>query len=363
MQLLSITYEKADYCIDEYDDMSLWLIGLLTLILSYAGVWMIRRWATQRQIMDVPNERSSHEQPTPIGGGLAIVVLTAVIWLLSISLLQTDSWLRMVLPVIGACLIAAVGWLDDMQPLSSRVRFGAHSLAAVLAIVAFGAWQQITIPIVGSFHIGWLGYGITFLWIVGLTNAYNFMDGIDGIAGGQGVVAGVAWLIVGQLTGSELVSVLGIGVAAANLGFLGLNWPPARIFMGDVGSGFLGYLFALMPMMILTSNYPSMIPGALIIWPFIFDTGFTFCRRLIRRENVFAAHRSHLYQQLVISGYHHQFVTILYLCLAFVGVIFAIGWVMAINLLIWGTFIFIPLLCLGLYLFVVGQEKRTLIHD
>lgn len=343
--------------------MSLGLVGLVTCVLSYAGVWLIRRWSIRRQILAIPNERSSHEIPTPVGGGLAIVVITAVIWLSSLWLLQTDSWLRMVFPVLGATLIAAVGWLDDMQPVSSRVRFGIHSLAALFAIFAYGAWQQVAIPFVGSFSIGWLGYGITFLWIVGLTNAYNFMDGIDGLAGGQGVVAGIGWLILGQMTGSELVSFLGIGVAAANLGFLGFNWPPARIFMGDVGSGFLGYLFAVLPMMILASDVPSLIPGGLLLWPFIFDTGFTFCRRLMRRENVFAAHRSHLYQRLIICGYSHQFVALLYIGLAAIGLFFAVGWVWQIKAVVLGTILCIPVLCFGLYFFVIRQEKHHVVLD
>ncbi|MBE2225459.1 MAG: glycosyltransferase family 4 protein [Anaerolineae bacterium] len=339
------------------------LIGAVTAVSSYVGVWLIRQWAIRRQILDVPNERSSHEQPTPIGGGLAIVVITAVIWLAASWYLQIDSWLQIILPLLGACMIAAVGWVDDMQPLSSKIRFGVHILAAVFAIVSFGAWDQIAIPFGGTVSLSWLGYIVTFFWLVGLTNAYNFMDGIDGLAGGQGVVAGLGWLILGQLIGNDLVSVLGLGLAAANLGFLGHNWPPARIFMGDVGSGYLGYLFALLPMMVLNDAYPSLIPGALCLWPFIFDTGFTFCRRLIKRENVFAAHRSHLYQRLVINGYSHRFVTLLYIGLALIGVILGIGWVLEIQGIVWITFLVMPLLCLGLYFFVVGQEKRLLNHD
>ena len=201
--------------------------GLAAFLLSYIGVAALKRWAERRQVLDIPNERSSHTRPTPRGGGLAIVLVVLVGWLVVLSL-HPGTWVRAdLLYLIGAALIAAVSWLDDLRTLSNRLRFGAHMLGAVLAIWAFGYWTNITLPIIGSLHLGLLGLIITFVWIVGLTNAYNFMDGIDGIAGGQAVVAGLGWVALGYLTDQPLIGLMGILLAASSLGFLGHNWPPS----------------------------------------------------------------------------------------------------------------------------------------
>lgn len=332
-------------------------LSLLAFTLSYLGVIGLRRWAESRQILDIPGERSSHTQPTPRGGGLAIVVVTLAGWLLYAWLGPAMFCLPLLASIAGAVLVAAVSWLDDLHTLPNRVRFAAHGVGAILVILGFGYWQTFSIPFFGPLYLGWLGIVITFLWIVGLTNAYNFMDGIDGIAGGQAVVAGLGWAVLGRLSEEPLISVLGLLLAASSLGFLRHNWPPARIFMGDVGSAFLGYTLAVLPMIAAERDSHLMLAGLLFVWPFVFDTAFTFLRRLFKGENVFAAHRSHLYQRLVIVGYSHRFVTLLYMGLALIGVILALarslkadGGAVAICLII-------PSLCLGLWLFVFREER------
>jgi UDP-N-acetylmuramyl pentapeptide phosphotransferase/UDP-N-acetylglucosamine-1-phosphate transferase len=161
---------------------------------------------------------------------------------------------------------------------------------------------------------------------VGLTNAYNFMDGIDGIAAGQGIVAAIGWGIIGLITGNPFLTALGFLLAASCLGFLCHNWPPARIFMGDVGSAFLGYTFAVLAVIASQSDPRLAFIGILFVWPFVFDAVFTFFRRLRKHENVFEAHRSHLYQRLVIAGYSHGVVSTLYIGLAGAGVVVGVWW-------------------------------------
>ncbi|MCX6038443.1 MAG: glycosyl transferase, partial [Chloroflexi bacterium] len=180
----------------------------------------------------------------------------------------------------------------------------------------------------GTINLGWLGLAITFLWIVGLINAYNFMDGIDGIAGGQAVVAGLGWIVLGWLGNQTLVVALGLLLAASSLGFLGYNWPPAKIFMGDVGSAFLGYTFAVLPVVAVQRDPRFALAGVLLVWPFVFDAAFTFLRRLLHRENVFTAHRSHLYQRLVATGFSHKTVASLYIGLAIMGLVCSVALVM-----------------------------------
>jgi UDP-N-acetylmuramyl pentapeptide phosphotransferase/UDP-N-acetylglucosamine-1-phosphate transferase len=159
----------------------------------------------------------------------------------------------------------------------------------------------------------------TFFWIVWLTNAFNFMDGIDGLAGMQAVAAGIGWLVVGKISGFESVSVLGGILAFSSLGFLLQNWHPAKVFMGDVGSAFLGFSFAVLPLIAEReaandNSTLSFLPliSVSVVWLFLFDTISTFSRRLLKGEKVWQAHREHIYQKLVISGYTHRFVSVLY---------------------------------------------------
>jgi UDP-N-acetylmuramyl pentapeptide phosphotransferase/UDP-N-acetylglucosamine-1-phosphate transferase len=164
-----------------------------------------------------------------------------------------------------------------------------------------------------------------------LLNAYNFMDGIDGIAGGQGAVAGVGWAITGWLAGIPAVLVLGMLLAGSCAGFLRHNWSPARIFMGDVGSTFLGFSFAALPLMAGRIDRSLMAVGILLLWPFLFDAVFTFLRRLLNREKVWKPHRSHLYQRLTGAGSSHSVISRLYIGLAGCGMLVAFWWVSVVR--------------------------------
>lgn len=329
---------------------------------AFLAVAGLRRWAGRR-LLDIPNERSSHIRPTPRGGGLAIVmVVLAGSWLiLPFVRSEVMAWQWLIF-TSGALLIAGVSWLDDLRSLSTRVRFAVHLVCALLACVAFGAWKDITLPGLGCFSLGWLGWPLTLVWIVGLTNAYNFMDGIDGIAGGQAVAAGLGWAVLGWIGDQPLVSAAGMLVAAASLGFLGHNWPPAKIFMGDVGSAFLGYTFAVLPVIAARNNPRFVLIGLLLVWPFVFDAAFTFLRRLRRRENVFAAHRSHLYQRLVISGLSHQMITLLYVGWAVIGAIMGVAYLM--NACHIGILILtgLTMLAFGLWAFTFWREHKRKIN-
>ena len=339
------------------------LLGVLTVILSYLGVAGLIQWAERRQILDIPNERSSHTRPTPRGGGLIIAIFSTIGLVLAWLVYPTLSPAALVAYLLGAWLIASVSWLDDLRSVPNPLRFAVHSLGAIFVILAFGYWRVISVPLTEPLKFGWLGLPITFVWIVGLTNAYNFMDGIDGIAGGQAVVAGVGWGALGWLTGQPLIGLMGVTLAAASLGFLGHNWPPARIFMGDVGSEFLGFTFAVLAVAASQRGPRLALVGILFVWPFVFDATFTFLRRLKNAENVFAAHRSHLYQRLVIAGYSHRFVTLLYMSLAAWGAILGLTWSRGIVGSETVIVVTIPLLCLGLWMFVNHQEHTHNDHS
>lgn len=331
-------------------------ISIYTLFIAYTGVGNLRQWAEQR-LLALPNERSSHSRPTPSGGGVAIVLST--LFGVTIFLVLTRQFsLTWGTFLFGAVLVACISWLDDLYTMPSAVRIAIHSASALCVVLGVGAVRQVTLPVIGDLYLGWLGYGLTFLWIIALINGYNFMDGLDGLAGTQAVIAGVTWTGLGYWADAPLIMALGLLLAASSLGFLPYNWPPARIFMGDVGSAFLGYTFAALAVLGAQHHGKLAFIGALVLWPFLFDTLFTLGRRWQRGENVFQAHRSHLYQRLVISGHSHRTVTLLYACFAAIGALAGIGWFWDLpgsaNAIVFG----LPTLAASLWVLVWYYETR-----
>ncbi len=294
------------------------LLGLTAFIPSYLGVGVIRKVALKRGVLDVPNERSSHKTPTPRGGGLAV----AVVLLVGSVAFATHS---VVFPldvlwayIAGAALVGGVSLADDMLGVQAGLRLCAHVAAAGVAIAGLGWFHAVSVPWLGNIEFGRLGIVLTLLWIVGVTNIYNFMDGIDGLAAGQAVVAGLFWLAASLDGNSPRIAVLSCMTVGASLGFLLHNLPPARIFLGDVGSTALGFTFAILPLLAgrETQRAGLWVFGALCIAPFAFDGTWTILRRIGRRENLFEPHRSHLYQRLVAGGSSHGRVTAIYAALA-----------------------------------------------
>lgn len=295
----------------------------IIFVLSYFGVGLFLRWSRKRQLLDIPNERSSHTAPTPRGGGVVIVLLglTSYVAYTGVSG-QPLVWGYLA----GAILIAVISWLDDVYSVSFVWRFLVHSLAAILVIWNTGYWQSLYVPVAGvTIDLGPLGAVLAFLWMVWLTNAYNFMDGIDGISGVQALTAGIGWLLLGYLIGFPILYFYGGVLAFSSLGFLLHNWSPAKIFLGDVGSAFLGFSFSAMPFLAGAEysgkSAPMPFIALFLVWFFVFDTVLTFLSRLVRRHKVWTPHREHLYQRLIISGLSHSTVSLLYGFLSFALVV------------------------------------------
>ena len=355
---------------------SIILTGLAAALVSWILVAVLIRWAPRMGLMDRPNARSSHTRATPRGGGLGFVLVVALAVggaLASAgfpgSILVGDGLRRpLVIYVAAALFIAAISLRDDFKSLSAGLRFGCQFAVAVAAVWGIGYFCLLTIPGAWTFDLGVGGAGLTVIWIVGLTNVYNFMDGIDGIAGVQGLIAGLVWAIAGAWVGAPVSSCLGMVLAGGCLGFLLHNWSPAKIFMGDVGSAFLGFSFAVLPLLFLneaktTSRLANagMIPGFVLgaMWPFVGDGFNTFLRRTARGEAVWKPHRSHLYQRLVQAGWTHARVSSLYALWAVIcgG---AAGWWLvggaAAAVLAW----IVSLSSLaGVFLLVKWQERKT----
>lgn len=336
------------------------LVAFIVLVaIAYFGVDLTRNWLLKRQVIDLPNERSSHSVPTPRGGGLVIVITTLIVALVSMFLAK--NWLQGIVFVLVGSGVAWIGWQDDVKSLSPKVRFLFQAIAATLTVVGLGYFEAITIPLLGELKLGIVGIPITILWIMGLINAYNFMDGIDGISGSVALTAALGWMLFLGVTGnfSSPVFWIALAIAATNLGFLGHNWPPARIFIGDVASTFLGYCFAVLPLLTVNQIEDSFLLGVIVMWAYILDTAITFLRRLIKGEQVFSAHRTHIYQRLVISGYQVSSITSLYLFFTSLGVILAYAWIQKLAFAPAAIIIGLPVLWILIIGFTKLRERNS----
>jgi len=220
---------------------------------------------------------------------------------------------------IGAVVIALLGWMDDRYELSSVLRFLVQTVIAIVVLLQIEWIDQLYLPPIGFVELGILGVLLSWLWIVGTINIYNFMDGVDGIASVQAIGASAGWMSFSAWYNLPELFALNLILLAAVSVFLIFNWSPARIFMGDIGSLFLGLTYAVMPFMathLTLAPQPGFIIwiAVLLLWPFLFDGVYTLICRAIRGENIFRAHRSHLYQRLNKAGWSHSRVSGLYLC-------------------------------------------------
>jgi UDP-N-acetylmuramyl pentapeptide phosphotransferase/UDP-N-acetylglucosamine-1-phosphate transferase len=296
------------------------LAACVAVAASAGLVAAVRSGAHRRRLLDHPNDRSLHVRPTPRGGGIGIA-LPVSLAMVSAGLLWPETRTAATCLAGVGLLMAAVGLIDDVRGLPAVGRLVAHVCAAGLVVAGIGAWPTLVWPGLLHVDLGWAAVPFTIVLVAGFTNAYNFMDGADGIAGTQGIVAGVGWCGAGLAIDDPLLAVAGAAVAASSLGFLFFNWPPASIFMGDVGSSFLGFSLAALAVHAAQRSPAAATAGMLFVWPFVFDTAFTLFRRAGRRENLLAAHRGHLYQRLVLTGVSHRTVTLLYGALAAIGVV------------------------------------------
>ena len=283
-----------------------WVVLAGVSVLSWAMTAWLRQYAIERGMVDVPNPRSSHRVATPRGGGGGIVLATS-------AGLAWWSWVTgsSALAVALSCglIVAAIGFVDDHRPVPALTRLIGHALAAIVAV--FGLSLDRFDPGTGSAALWIAGAAIAIIFVVWLINLTNFMDGIDGIAGVQTITVCAAGAALSQMLapGTGLwfePAVLG----AASIGFLIWNWPPARVFMGDVGSGFVGFMVA-----ILTLRAALVAPVLGWCWlilsgVFIVDATLTLARRTARGDRLFEAHRSHAYQHLALA-WGHRPVTLL----------------------------------------------------
>ena len=287
--------------------MSVWLA--LFFAVGAIGTWLARSYALQRNLIDHPGERRSHGTATPRGGGIAIV-LALLVATLALALRDPSRAAQLLGFATGLGLVAGIGWWDDHRPLPAWWRLGVHVLAAsILAIMVFSAYGETWLAITA------------FAAALVLTNVWNFMDGINGLASSQAALVAAAF--AAALSGSAW-GWLGWALVAACVGFLPFNFPRARIFLGDVGSGALG--FAIATLAVTAVGDGMAWPLALLpLGAFVIDAGLTLGRRLWRAECWWTAHAQHAYQGWARRVDSHVPVTLGYAAWTGLGVLLAAG--------------------------------------
>ncbi|KAA6177390.1 glycosyltransferase family 4 protein [Pseudomonas marginalis] len=274
--------------------MTYWYIFPLVALVSLLLTAVLRQYALRRSIIDIPNARSSHTVPTPRGGGVAIV-LTFAFSLFVLTLLQRVSMVESVALLGSGLLIAVIGFMDDHGHIAARWRLLGHFVAAAWALF----WMQglPSITVFGfSLSLGWFGHLLGALYLVWMLNLYNFMDGIDGIASLEAICACVGLSLIYFFSGHEALIWSPLLLAVAVVGFLYWNFPPARIFMGDAGSGFLGIVLGVFSIQAAWVGSEFFFAWLIMLGVFVVDATFTLVRRLARGDKVYEAHRSHAYQ-------------------------------------------------------------------
>jgi Fuc2NAc and GlcNAc transferase len=333
------------------------LIAVAVLAGSAVGTGLMRSYAVRREVLDLPNGRSSHDRAVPLGGGIALscaalaglaaaVVVNAVDWRLALAL------------GAGGLVLAIVGWLDDRHTLSPVLRAVVQTGVALVAVLLVGGLPSVDIGR-WTLYLGHAGIPLAVLGVVWVANLYNFMDGIDGIAGGQGAAAGLLGAALVWWLGAAHIAAAPLLLGAAALGFLVWNWAPARIFMGDAGSVTLGFGFAVTAIASENAGALPLLGWAALLGIFLVDATVTLLRRMARGEDWTAPHRLHAYQRLVQSGLSHSTVaggTMLYTIIA--AAAFWLTWSMS-----WGfEAVLLALTALPLGLYWIAERRLAMGH-
>ena len=324
---------------------------------AFAATTSVRRNAQRLGVIQAPNARSSHTTPTPSGGGLGIVFGGTVATAAAIA---PSPW-PLGIGLLIALAIAAIGFLDDRRPLPARYRLIAQLVLVALAIGACvpldGLAAQVGLPLPAAL-VATVALIVAVYWI----NLFNFMDGIDGIAGSQAIfmccgAALLAWLHAPAIADEAPFWML-LGVAAATFGFLLLNWPPAKIFMGDAGSTYLGFMLVFLGLVTIAAGWLSLAQWGILAAAFATDATVTLVRRLALRERVFEAHRRHAYQVLSRRWGSHRTVTLAFIAINVIWLL-PLAWLAALPGWAWPAAIlaYLPLIGLAFYCGAGAPER------
>jgi UDP-GlcNAc:undecaprenyl-phosphate GlcNAc-1-phosphate transferase len=321
----------------------------------------------RRGVLDVPNLRSSHAQPVPRLGGIGILV-ALVLSLAAISLMRMLAWVGypvftrdVSLVLLAGTGMAVTGLYDDFRGMRPATKFLVQFVLAGIVVALGMRIESVAILNWGPFSLGILAFPLTILWLTGFANIFNFMDGINGLAAVTAAAFSGFFFVFASWQGGPDLAAAAVAVLGSCLGFLPHNLPRARTFMGDTGSLLLGIVLALFVVRLAqkSTNEASLIGLLLVCAVYLWDSGFTLLRRVRRGENIFQAHRSHLYQRLVQLGLSHASITGLYLLLHLLMGSLSLAYVWSSNTMRAGILALAGLVLVGFTLSVYWLERRT----
>jgi UDP-GlcNAc:undecaprenyl-phosphate/decaprenyl-phosphate GlcNAc-1-phosphate transferase len=320
---------------------------------------LVKKLAFKIGATDQPNQRKVHQKIMPRLGGLAIFLS----FMIGVIILQPENNYAMAI-LAGAVIIVLTGVLDDMIELSAKVKLLGQIVAAVLVVVWGGAQVEfINLPFGGQIEFGFMSIPLTIVWIVGVTNAINLIDGLDGLAAGVSSIALITIAGMAVIMGDTFVAVMAAILLVSTLGFLIYNFHPAKIFMGDTGALFLGYMISVLALLGFKNiTVVSLIIPVIILGVPISDTFYAIIRRFLNKQPLSAPDKSHLHHCLLRMGYSHkQTVLIIYA----IAAMFGLAALIFSQATVWGSMIFVVALLLAIQFLVesiglIGTEHRPL---
>lgn len=283
--------------------MDLFIALLIALFTSFLLTFPVRKIAIRWNIVDLPNYRKIHTEVTPRFGGIAIFIGS----MLGLLYLYPKNE-HMFAIILGALVIVITGTLDDRYDIRPSVKLTGQFIAASFLVSSGLIIEQITLPLIGQIDLGFVSVLVTVFWVIGITNAINLIDGLDGLATGVSTIALICILIMAIIDSQLIVVYFSTVLIGANLGFLYHNYYPAKIYMGDTGSNFLGYMIAVISMLGLFKNVAILsflVPIIILAVP-IFDTLFAIVRRVRNKESIMMADNKHIHYQLLRIGFSHR---------------------------------------------------------
>ncbi|WP_096202410.1 glycosyltransferase family 4 protein [Bacillus sp. FJAT-45350] len=326
----------------------IYLSLLICFIVAVLITPVVKKFAIKIGATDKPNHRKVHQKVMARLGGLAIYIA----FLVGYIIVQPESPL-MVPILIGSFIIILTGFLDDMIELSAKWKLLGQIVAACVVVFGGVQLQYINLPFIDGFNLGWLSIPITILWIVGITNAINLIDGLDGLAAGVSSIIIITITVLAMVDGNMFVVALGAIMLGSTLGFLVHNFNPAKIFMGDTGALFLGFMISVMSLMGVAKSvtvFSIIIPIIILAVP-ISDTFFAIIRRIVNKQPLSAPDKSHLHHCLLRLGYSHkQTVLLIYAMSAFFG----LAAVMLTISTVWVALFIVLVLLIAIELIVEG---------
>lgn len=339
----------------------------IAFVISFVATPFVRKIAIKIGAIDVPkDDRRMHKHPVPRMGGLAIFIgiIVAIIYSIISSSIENNGIIfddRIIGYIIGASIIVIMGIFDDRKPIKAIYKLIIQIIAACI-VVYFGIRiGPISIPFLNEtyFTLGILEIPLTIIWIVGITNAINFIDGLDGLATGITCISSTSLLFIFLLTGQSIEAIFIAAImVGATMGFLPFNFNPAKIFMGDTGSNFLGFSLAILSMLGLAKTYTAisvLVPIIILAVP-IFDTSFAIIRRIINKKSPMEADKGHIHHKLIEAGLStRQAVFILYAICALLGMLA----IVLVDSSLWKVIILIIAILVFMYTGIryMGSEK------